>query len=109
MSVDLDLANKLAAEEGTEIVNHVRGGKTNVAVQLSNSSYSPVQSGISFLYRQSVVKRTPEIKEVILLYCKSSKRKGRYLKQSAGLVIREVKNPMSQEMYSFIAKNIFIS
>ena len=55
------------------------------------------------------MKRTTEIKEGMLVYYKGSKRKGRHLKQSLGLVISEGKKPMSREVYSFIAKKMFIS
>ena len=109
VEVDPDLANRLAAEEGAEVINNIGGGKIKVCVRLSDSSYSGIQSGISFLYRQSGMERTVEIKEGMSLYCKGSKRKGRQLKQSLGLAISEGKKPMSREVYSFIAKKMFES
>ena len=110
VNVDPDLANRLAAEEGAAVVNSAGGrGKIKVAVRLSDSSYSAVQSGISFLYRQCGLERSTEIKEGMALYCKGSKRKGRQLKQSLGLVISEGKKPMSREVYSFIANKMFKS
>ena len=110
VSVDPDLANRLAAEEGASVVNRAGGrGKVKVAVRLSDSSYSAVQSAISFLYRQCGLERPIEIKDGLALYCKGSKRKGRQLKQSLGLVISEGKKPMSKEVYSFLAKKMFIS
>ena len=109
VEVDPDLANRLAAEEGAEVINNIGGGKIKVCVRLSDSSYSAIQSGISYLYRQSGVERTTEIKEGMSLYCKGSKRKGRQLKQSLGLAITEGKKPMSREVYSFIAKKMFQS
>ena len=42
VSVDPDLVNGLAAEEGTELINHVHGGEINVDVRLINSSYTAV-------------------------------------------------------------------
>ena len=110
VTVDPDLANRLATEEGAEFINHaVGGGKVRVAVRLSDSSYSAVQSAISFLYRQCGLERSTEIKDGLALYCKGSKRKGRHLKQSLGLVISEGKKPMSREVYSFLAKRMFKS
>ena len=110
VSVDPDLANRLAAEEGASVVNRAGGrGKVKVAVRLSDSSYSAVQSAISFLFRQCGLERPIEIKDGLALYCKGSKRKGRQLKQSLGLVISEGKKPMSKEVYSLLAKKMFIS
>lgn len=110
VTVDPDLANPLAAEEGAEFVNCAGGGgKVKVAVRLSDSSYSAVQSVISFLYRQCGLERSTEIKDGLALYCKGSKRKGQHLKQSLGLVISEGKKPMSREVYSFLAKKMFKS
>ena len=52
VDVDPDLANRLAATEGAAVLNRAGGrGKVKVNVRLSDSSYSAVQSGISFLYR----------------------------------------------------------
>ena len=102
------LANRLAAEEGAAIVHHARGSKVRVVVRLSNSSHSAMKIGISLLYCQSGVKRTPEIKEELSLYCKGSKRKGQNIKQSLGLEISEGKKPMSREVYSYLAKHIHI-
>ena len=109
VKVDPDLANRLAAEEGAEVINNIGGGKIKVCVRLSDSSYSAIQSGISILYPQSGMERTVEIKDGMSLYCKGSKRKGRQLKQSLGLAITEGKKPMSREVYSFIAKKMFES
>lgn len=109
VSVDPALANRLAAEEGASVVNGAGGGgRVRVAVRLSDSSYSAVQSAISFLHRQCGLERTTEIKDGLALYCKGSKRKGRQLKQSLGLVINEGKKPMSQEVYSCLEKNVHI-
>ena len=110
VDVDPDLANRLAATEGAAVLNRAGGrGKVKVAVRLSDSSYSAVQSGISFLYRQCGLERTTEIKEGLALYCKGSKRKGRQLKQDLGLAISEGKKPMSREVFSFLAKKMFVS
>ena len=108
VEVDPDLANRLAATEGAAVLNRagVRG-KVKVAVRLGDSSYSAVQSGIAFLYRQCGLERTTEIKEGLALYCKGSKRKGRKLKQDLGLAISEGKKPMSREVYSFLAKKMY--
>ena len=110
MSVDPALANQLAAEEGALVVNGAcRGGRIRVAVRLSDSSYSAVQSAISFLYHQCELERPTEIKYGLALFYKGSKRKGRQLKQSLGLEISEGKKAMSKEVYSFLAKKMFIS
>ena len=99
VSVDPDLANRLAEEEGASLVNVNSaggGGKVKVAVRMSDSSYGAINSSISFLYRQCGVERSNEMKEGLALYCKGSKQKGRQLKQSLGLVISEGKKPMSR-------------
>ena len=78
VSVDPELANQLTAEEGASVVNGAGdGGRIRVAVQLSDSTYSAVQSAISFLYRQCGHERPTEIKDGPALYCKGSKRKRR--------------------------------
>ena len=110
VSVDPDLANRLATEEGASVVHNAGGGgKVKVAVQLSDSSYSAIQSAISLLYRQCGFERPNEIKDGLALYCKGSKRKGRQLKQSLGLVISEGKKAMSREVYRLLAKKMFAS
>ena len=110
VEVDPDLANRLAATEGAAVLDRagVRG-KVKVAVRMGDSSYSAVQSAIAFLYRQCGLERPTEIKEGLALYCKGSKRKGRKLKQDLGLTISEVEKPMSREVYSFLAKKMFVS
>ena len=109
VSVDPDLANQLATEEGASVVNNAGGGgKVKVAVRLSDSSYSAIQSAISFLYRQCGLERPNEIKDGLALYYKGSKRKGRQLKQSLGLVVSEGKKAMSREVYSLLGKKVHI-
>ena len=45
VDVDPDLANRLAATDGAAVLNRAGGrGKVKVAVRLSDSSYSAVQS-----------------------------------------------------------------
>ena len=110
VDVNPDLANRLAATEGGTVLNSSGGGgKVKVAVRLSDSSYSAVQSGISFLYRQCGQERTTEIKDGMALYCKGSKRKGRQLKQDLGLAISEGKKPMSRDVYSYLANKMLVS
>lgn len=110
VNVDPDLANRLATEEGASVLyNAGGGGKVKVAVRLSDSSYSAIQSAISFLYRQCGLERPNDIKDGLSLYCKGSKRKGRQLKQSLGLAISEGKKVMSREVYSLLAKKMFTS
>ena len=59
VEVDPELANRLAAEEGASVLNSAGGRwKIKVVVRLSDSSYSAIQSGISFLYRQCGLKRS---------------------------------------------------
>ena len=42
VSADPNIANRLSAEEGAELINHVHGGEINVDVRLINSSYTAV-------------------------------------------------------------------
>ena len=49
-------------------VNSVGGDKVKVAVHLSDSSYSAVQSAILFLSRQCGMERPPAIREGLALY-----------------------------------------
>ena len=71
--------------------------------------YSVVQSAVLFIFRQSGVEQSAEVKGGVSLYCKGSKRKGRKLKQDLGLEITEGKKPMSKEVYSFLARKLFES
>ena len=80
-----------------------------VAVRLGDSSYSVVQSAISFLYQQSGIEQSEEVKGGVRLYCKGSKRKGRKLNQDLGLEIMEGKKDMPKEVHSFLAKKLFRS
>ena len=110
IAVNADVAARLAAEDGNSLEGDVDDqNQVKVAVRLGDSSYSAVQSGVSFLYRQSGVQRSAEIKEGVALYCKGSKRKGRRLKQDLGLDISEGKKAMSKNVYSFLAKKLFES
>ena len=77
------------------------------AVRLGDSTYSVIQSAISFLYLQSGIERTTELKGGISLYCKGSKRKCRHMKQVIGLEISEGKKPIPQEVFIFLAKKFF--
>lgn len=110
LTVNADVARRLAAEEGNEMEGDADAeNQVRVAVRLGDSSYSAVQSAISFLYRQSGIERTEEIKGGVSLYCKGSKRKGRKLKQDLGLEISEGKKAMSKNVYSFLAQKMFHS
>ena len=94
--MNADLAARLAAEEGNTLEGNISGeNQVKVAIRLGDSSYSAVQSAVSFLYRQSGIDRSEEIKEGVSLYCKGSKRKGRKLKQDLGLEISEGKKAMT--------------
>ena len=110
VTVNADVAARMAAEEGNTLEgNPNEENQVKVAVRLGDSSYSAVQSAVSFLYRQSGVERSAEVKGGVSLYCKGSKRKGRKLKQDLGLEITEGKKPMSKQVYSFLAKILFTS
>ena len=110
VAVNADVAARLAAEEGNTLEGDVdERNQVKVAVRLGDSSYSAVQSAVSFLYRQSGVDRSEEIKGGVSLYCKGSKRKGRKLKQDLGLEITEGKKAMSKGVYGFLAKTLFFS
>ena len=80
--------------------------RVDVEVRLGDINYSAIQNSISFLYRQSGIDRSVELKCGISLYCAVSNRKSRQLKQDLGPVISEGQKPMSQEVYSFVAKKL---
>ena len=110
LTVNADVARRLAAEEGNTMQGNADAeNQVRVAVRLGDSSYSAVQSAISFLYRQSGIERSEEVKGGVSLYCKGSKRKGRKLKQDLGLEITEGKKAMSKNVYSSLAKKMFYS
>ena len=62
------------------------GRKVDVAVSLSDSLYSAVQSASSF-YFDRVVLRSEVVKGGVSLYCKGLRWKGRKLKQDIGFKI----------------------
>ena len=61
-------------------------------------------TGVSFLYRQCGIERTVYAKAGLSLYCKYSNRKGRHLVQGIGLEVMERKNPMTLQVYKYLAK-----
>ena len=75
----------------------------DVSVKLRDSTYSTIQSAISFLYWKSGLVRPEELKGGIILYCKFLRRNDRQLKQDLGLKILEEKISMSQEIFRFLA------
>ena len=88
ITVNADVAARLAAEDGNTMEgNPDESNQVKVAVRLGDSSHSAVQSAVSFLFRQSGVERSAEVKGGVSLYYKGSKRKGRKLKQDLGLEI----------------------
>ena len=110
ITVNADVAAQLAAQDGNTLEGNVDAtNQVKVAIRLGDSSYSAVQSAVSFLYRQSGIDRSEEIKGGVSLYCKGSKRKCRKLKQDLGLEISEGKKAMSKAVYSFLAKKWFLS
>ena len=111
IKVDADIAKRIAEEEGTVFnTDQVNiDGMVDVSIRLGDSSYSAVQSAISFLFRQSGVERSEAVKGGVSLYCKGSKRKGRKIKQDLGLEISEGKKHMTKSVYSYLAKKFFNS
>lgn len=111
IKVDADIAKRIAEEEGTVVnMDQVNiDGMVDVSIRLGDSSYSAVQSAISFLFRQSGVERSEAVKGGVSLYCKGSKRKGRKIKQDLGLEISEGKKHMTKAVYSYLAKKFFNS
>ena len=104
INVNTDVAVILDAEDGNTLEGDTdAANQMKVAARLGDSSYSTVQSAVSFLFRQSGVEQSAEVNGGVSLYCKRSKRKGRKLKQDLGLEITEGKKPMSKEVYSFLA------
>ena len=111
IKVDADIAKRIAEEEGTVFnTDQVNiDGMVDVSIRLGDSSYSAVQSAISFLFRQSGVERSEAVKGGVSLYCKGSKRKGRKIKQDLGLEISEGKKHMTKAVYSYLADKFFNS
>ena len=110
ITVNVDIAARLAAEDENMLQGNTdSNNQVKVAVRLGDSSYSAVQSTVLFLFRQSGVEQSAEVKGGVNLYCKGSKIKGRKLKQDLGLEIKDGKNPMSKEVYSFLAKKYLLA
>ena len=86
---------------GVEGAGGGAGGGENffVAVWLGYILYR-----VSFLYRQCGIERTVYAKAGLSLYCKYSNRKGRHLVQGIGLEVMERKNPMTLQVYKYLAK-----
>ena len=52
ITVNADVASRLAAEEGNELEGNINTeNQVKVAVRLGDSSYTAVQSAVSFIYR----------------------------------------------------------
>ena len=74
LEVNADVAAKLAEKGGSVLdVEPDEANQVKVAVRLGDSSYTAVQSAVSFLFRQSGVERSAEVKGGVSLYCKGSK------------------------------------
>lgn len=117
VSVEKGLADQFVGSEsglasnaqGQELIDADEDGNVQVAVRLSDSIYTGIQSAIAYLYRQSGIERPQEIKDCLSLYCKGSKRRGRKLKQNLGLKLEEGKKGMKRQVYSKIAELLFQS
>ena len=114
VAVNRELVTNFVNDGASDVLTWNEGGDDleatlDVAVRLGGSIYSTIQHAISFLYRQSGIERLAELKGGISLYSKGSNRKGTQLKQDIGLKISEVKKPMSQEVFIFLAKKLFTS
>ena len=93
VKVDADAAKSMLNQMGNEIIEGPidDNGKVEVAVHLSDSAYTNVQSAIAFIFRQCGIKRPDAITEGISLYCKGSNRRGKQLKPELGLDLSEGK------------------
>ena len=92
ITVNADVASRLTAEEGNALEGNIHAdNQVKVSVRLGDNSYSAVQSTVLFLYIQSGIELSVEVKGGISLYCKESKQKGWKLKQDLGLEIIEGK------------------
>ena len=111
VKVDADAAKSMLNHVGNDILEGATddNGGVEVAVCLSDSAYTNVQSAIAFIFRQCGIKRHDSITDGISLYCKVSKRRGKQLKQELGLDLSEGKNPMSLEVFEFLSKQLFVS
>ena len=111
VKVDADAAKSMLKHMGNEIFEGETddNGKVEVAVRLSDSAYTNVQSAIAFIFIQCGIKRPDAITDGISLYCKVSKRRGNQLKQELGLNLSEGKKPMSLEVFEFLSKQLFVS
>ena len=111
VKVDADAAKIMLNHVSNEILEGAidDNGKVEVAVRLSDSAYTNVQSAIAFIFRQCGIKRPDAITDGISLYCKGSKRRGKKLKQDLGFDLSEGKKPMSLEVFEFLSKQLFVS
>ena len=111
MKVDSDAAKMNSQHVGNDILEGETddNGKVEVAVCLSDSAYTNVQSAIDFIFIQCGIKRPDAITDGISLYCKGSKRRGKHLKQELSLDLLEGKKPMSLEVFEFLSKQLFVS
>ena len=106
LTVDADADKSMLNHMGNEIIEGEidDNGNVDVAVHLSDSAYTNVQSAIAFIFIQCGIKRPDAITDGISLYCKVSKRRGNQLKQELGLDLSEGKKPMSLEFFEFLSK-----
>ena len=86
VAVNRELVTNFVNDGASDVLTWNEGGDDleatlDVAVRLGGSIYSTIQHAISFLYRQSGIERTVELRGVIGLYCKGSNIKGRQLNQ----------------------------
>ena len=111
MKVHADDAKSILNNMGNEKIEGTiyDNGKLEVAVSLSDSAYTNVQSAIAFIFRQCEIKRPDGITDRISLYCKGSKRRGKKLKQELGLDLSEGKKTTSFEVFEFLSKQLFVS
>jgi len=78
-------------------------------VRMSESTYSGIQSAITFLYREAGVKVPEEVSTNLSVYMKGSKRLGKGAKQALGLSLAEGKKPMTLQLYRKICEWLFTS
>ena len=111
MKVDADAAKSMLNHVGNDILEGATddNGKVEVAVCLSDSAYTNVQSAIAFIFRQCGIKRHDSITDGISLYCKVSKRRGKQLKLELVLNLSKGKNSIKLKVFVFLSKQLFVS
>jgi len=110
-STDIPVANLAGTTETMENLSDILvvDEKVEVILPLGTSTYTKIQSSISFLYRECKMILPKEIQNSLSKYIKGSKRMGRKMKQCLALKITEGKKVMTREVYTFLCKLLLVS